>query len=321
MQSCVLDASLKGSMLLHVAGCAGGQTGPNCVIWEAGIELARLFLHLAALQQKGGLLQPTPCVAGSATAGMAAAEAGAAEACTHCNAAAGAGAADAAAALQFERVQLSQLPQLQGAKVLELGSGTGIAGIAAAACGADVTLTDLLTAQPLLCANISQNQPLVRNAGGSATAAVLDWSSMQPALSHNRCREQQPLCGGCGSAQDPGQQFTETRQARQAHAGECISLTDAAATWEWGFGADLVFNAGQVVAVVQAIASFLWPSADDTSTNTTVIPRKVFLLSHKHRHVGVDQQLLQSFAQAGLGVAQVVWDSACSSQVCIWLIK
>lgn len=308
-------------MLLHVHRCAGGQTGPNCVIWETGIELARLFVQLAVLQQKGGLVQPTPCVAGSTAAAVGAAvgAAGAGAASTQCNETPEAGAGTPAAAPQPERVQLSQLPQLQGVKVLELGSGTGIAGVVAAACGAHVTLTDLPAAQPLLCTNISRNRQLIQSAGGSATAAVLDWSSMQPALSHSsRCREQQRLCGGCGSSQVPGQQCIK---AEQLHGGECISLPHAAAQWEWGCGADLVFNEGQVAAVVQAIASFLQPAADAASTATTKDPRRIFLLAHKQRHVGVDQQLLQSFAQAGLAVLQVVWDSASSSQLCIWLIK
>jgi hypothetical protein len=283
------------------------------------MELAKLFVELAALQQKGGLVQPCDRVAASTASGRATAEAGAAAGCSQCNVAAGTGAGISAAAPLLERVQLSELPLLQGAKVLELGSGTGIAGIAAAACGAHVTLTDLPAAQPLLCTNITRNEQLMQSAGGSATGAVLDWSSTQLALLHSSpCTEQQVLCGGCGFSQVHVQQCTE---AEWLHAVECISLPHAAARWEWGCAADLVFNAGQVVAVVQAIASFLQPDADDPSVATTNVPRRTFLLAHKQRHEHVDQQLLQSFAQAGLGVSQLVWDSACCSQVCIWVIK
>ena len=51
---------------------------------------------------------------------------------------------------------------LQGKAVVELGAGTGVVGLACAAMGARVTLTDLETALPLLRANAEQNYAATR---------------------------------------------------------------------------------------------------------------------------------------------------------------
>eukprot|EP00929_Paragymnodinium_shiwhaense_P040912 TRINITY_DN21289_c0_g1_i3.p1 TRINITY_DN21289_c0_g1~~TRINITY_DN21289_c0_g1_i3.p1 ORF type:complete len:297 (+),score=63.84 TRINITY_DN21289_c0_g1_i3:62-952(+) len=71
---------------------------------------------------------------------------------------------------------LPRLSGLRGKRVLDLGSGTGVAGLAAAACGANVKLTDLPAAMPLLERNVARNLALVERAGGYASASVLDWS-------------------------------------------------------------------------------------------------------------------------------------------------
>ncbi|KAF5826629.1 putative methyltransferase-domain-containing protein, partial [Dunaliella salina] len=68
-------------------------------------------------------------------------------------------------------------PELAGAPVLELGSGTGLVGLAAALCGAQATLTDTHEVVPSLAANVAANAEEIQKAGGAATAAVFDWDS------------------------------------------------------------------------------------------------------------------------------------------------
>ena len=65
-------------------------------------------------------------------------------------------------------------------RILELGAGTGLVGIAAAAFfPVSVHLTDLPEIVPNLLANVAQNNYIITHAnGGKATAGVLDWSDL-----------------------------------------------------------------------------------------------------------------------------------------------
>lgn len=61
--------------------------------------------------------------------------------------------------------------------VLELGAGTGLVGISAAAVwGVHVHLTDLPSIVPNLSLNITANTAAISASGGVATSGVLDWS-------------------------------------------------------------------------------------------------------------------------------------------------
>lgn len=61
--------------------------------------------------------------------------------------------------------------------ILELGAGTGLVGMAAAAVlKANVLLTDLPDIVPNLDRNIDSNKDTITSRGGSAKAAILDWT-------------------------------------------------------------------------------------------------------------------------------------------------
>ncbi|GAA0148339.1 protein modifying enzyme [Lithospermum erythrorhizon] len=65
-------------------------------------------------------------------------------------------------------------------RILELGSGTGIVGIAAAATlGANVTVTDLPHVLPNMVHNIGLNVEVVKARSGNVEAAPLRWGEME----------------------------------------------------------------------------------------------------------------------------------------------
>ena len=64
-------------------------------------------------------------------------------------------------------------------KILELGAGTGLVGLAASGLfEADIHLTDLPIILPNLQHNIQQNASLLESTGSTITAGVLDWSKI-----------------------------------------------------------------------------------------------------------------------------------------------
>ncbi|XP_068111819.1 protein N-lysine methyltransferase METTL21D [Hyperolius riggenbachi] len=77
----------------------------------------------------------------------------------------------------LERQESAEPGLLRGRALLELGAGTGIVGIAAAALGAHVTVTDLEELQDLMNTNIDSNAHLIT---GSCQAKVLKWGEEIP---------------------------------------------------------------------------------------------------------------------------------------------
>jgi len=89
--------------------------------------------------------------------------------------------------------------------ILELGAGTGLVGLSAAAVlGVNVLLTDLPEIVPNLARNADDNEELLSSRGGSAAAAVIDWTKPQEVRFHqvpNDGRESEEICGGSVVAQ------------------------------------------------------------------------------------------------------------------------
>lgn len=73
---------------------------------------------------------------------------------------------------------LKDIHRLNDRPVLELGAGTGLVGLAAAAVWhTDVILTDLTSIVQNLAQNVEANQVRISANGGSVAAGVLDWAS------------------------------------------------------------------------------------------------------------------------------------------------
>jgi predicted nicotinamide N-methyase len=80
-------------------------------------------------------------------------------------------------AKRLHTLDLMQQNRQQRLQVLELGSGTGLVGLAMAGLGADVILTDLPSIHQNLRRNAENNSDTVHQNGGSARTGILDWSN------------------------------------------------------------------------------------------------------------------------------------------------
>ncbi len=77
---------------------------------------------------------------------------------------------------------LSNRHLVEGARVLELGTGTGMVGIATAMMGANVVLSDQNSRLlELVGKNIEKNVDGIRAGGGSARCRLLDWREIEHA--------------------------------------------------------------------------------------------------------------------------------------------
>lgn len=220
---------------------------------------------------------------------------------------------------------------LAGSRVLELGSGTGVVGIAAACLGAHVLATDLPDVLPLLRESIQLNEGLVAAAGGSVAAATLDWETSRAAQA--------------AAAGEVGEEVGEAARAgvRPSDDGGCSAaaadlLPEGWAAPDWILGADLVYSAGPVPGLLCTLASLVagraaaggpggsWGNSDGNgdgkgnfnSSGTGTAGGAAgqaaggaassgvrLLLAHKRRHEEVDSALLEGLRAAGVPMRAV----------------
>ncbi|TIA77256.1 VPS28-domain-containing protein [Aureobasidium pullulans] len=92
----------------------------------------------------------------------------------------------------------------KNATILELGAGTGLVGIAAAAVlGAQVLLTDLPEILPNLERNIASNKETIESRNGSAQAAMLDWTAPEKIIYPEDSEGKRPLVAEAESSKYP----------------------------------------------------------------------------------------------------------------------
>ncbi|KAJ7344856.1 hypothetical protein JRQ81_000806 [Phrynocephalus forsythii] len=134
--------------------------GTGSVVWDAALVLAR-FLEKAASRARAQEEEEEEAGEEEAEEAAAAAAAGVPG-----------GSGESPGGLRRPPFPPPPLLRLRGRSALELGAGTGLVGLMAAALGAHVTVTDLEEAQDLLAMNIECNRNLIR---GSIRAKVLKW--------------------------------------------------------------------------------------------------------------------------------------------------
>lgn len=144
------------------------------VVWQAGYLLAEHLLRTAPLDPRSPhcWLRASAGRRCARLAVRSAAAAGAADA------AAAAAAAPAGATAGWEVVDVD-LSSWRGVAVVDLGTGPGTVGLALAAAGADVALTDLPHVLPLAAANLAANRDpnsqLLGPGGGRAAVVPYSW--------------------------------------------------------------------------------------------------------------------------------------------------
>ncbi|KAF4556097.1 Lysine methyltransferase-like protein 6 [Elsinoe fawcettii] len=132
-------------------------------------------------------------------------------------------------------VQLCQIKHQQNTELmLELGAGTGLVGIAAAAVlGVRILLTDLPLIASNLARNVRHNSEAITTAGAKTSVAILDWSQPQEVLQ-------------VADGADAGEEFTHAAAKTTSSLGAFVIVA-----------ADPIYSMEHPVLLVNAIKHHL----------------------------------------------------------------
>ncbi|KAG2492771.1 hypothetical protein HYH03_008935 [Edaphochlamys debaryana] len=256
------DVGLPGLRLQQDAGALGA--GPGRRVWECGVLLAAHLVRGEAGARAAHAHAPTPGSPASATAG------GGAEA---------------------EAAETSRGHPLAGARVLELGCGSGLAGIAAAACGACCVLTDLPQQLPAAQAAVTAHFKLAAAAGGRLAVRALDWAEAGPAGQEQAAAAVQWLREGRGPWAEDGEGGRDgegEEQGRGVGRRREHAQAQAQAGPSWVLGADLVYSEAQVGPLV-GLLTRLRAAADANGRGAPIKhPRPASTASNQHAQEGPD---------------------------------
>jgi len=84
------------------------------------------------------------------------------------------------AGITFAKWAEAHQQEINGKRVLELGCGTAISGLAMALLGAQVVVTDLEVLRQSTGQSIAMNQSAIAQGGGSCRFEALDWNNIPP---------------------------------------------------------------------------------------------------------------------------------------------
>jgi len=180
--------------------------------------------------------------------------------------------------------------------VLELGSGTGIVGLTAAALGARVVLSDLPEVLPALAASLEQNRLLIAAAGGSADAIELNFAERPPeaapapedaAAAPSAAASVEGGQSGAAAAPAAAPPPPASPAASGSYDGGDGGGGGGGGALDWVLGSDLVYAASSAPGLVDLLARL-----------AAANPRCRFLLGHKHRSDEVDAALFGCLAAA-----------------------
>ncbi|KAJ9524567.1 hypothetical protein QJQ45_024162 [Haematococcus lacustris] len=243
-----------------VLGDAGSTpgSGPGCGAWDCALLLSWLLLHRAQHPDHCccSLLLDQPC-------GQTAAKA-------YCEPTAW---CSSQAAGRSDQSCDGAAAGLCGVRVLELGCGRGLVGLAAASLGALVTLTDRPDALQGAHATAAANAQAVADGGGSLEVCPLDWEVV---------------------AKQPGQTVEHPAAEQLTGVPDNVTLASHPSR-TLVLGADLVYSKQQVRPLVCTVRKLL----------TGYGPGTHFVYAHQPRHEEVDAALAAELDAAGLHVARV----------------